>query len=562
MRPHSRSTGKKKGAKKGDSLAEYRRKRDFQKTAEPTGKRSPSPRKRALRFVIQKHAASHLHFDLRLELDAVMKSWAVPKGPSLDPEAKRLAVEVEDHPIAYNAFEGTIPKGEYGGGTVMVWEQGVYAPFDGGGAASVRRGLRDGKLDFLLEGERLHGAFTLVRTRGRTSGRAPATKPQWLLIKRSDRHADRTRDIVRDVTTSVASGRTMEEIAAKPQAWHAAPVRGSTAARPPAKRLPTRPPNEGPAAAITAQLETLERGGGGGTLRFEDTGTLLVSHLDRIYFPADGYTKGDVMRYYAALSRCTLPPLADRPLVLRRHPGGIHTRAFYQHKAPPRPASGVRIEMVRAGAVTVPRLIGGDIGTLIQTVQLGAISTDPWHARVPSLDTPDYTVIDLDPGPKAAFASVVAVAHWTKDELDELGLRAAVKTSGSSGLHIYVPLPVGTSEEVARLIAQLVATRVATAHPAEATIQRSVRSRRLDSVYVDYLQNIRGKTVAAAYSVRALDGAPVSTPLTWDEVSPTLDPRAFTILTVPRRVARIGDIWKSAMRAPRSLGRLATRALG
>jgi bifunctional non-homologous end joining protein LigD len=193
-------------------LAEYNAKRDFTRTAEPAGK-VPRARGKALNFVIQKHAASHLHFDFRLELDGVMKSWAVPKGPSLDPHVRRLAMEVEDHPISYNTFEGTIPKGEYGGGTVMLWDRGTYEADDGGGAESLRRGYEKGELRFVMHGKRLRGGFVLARLR--RPGR-----PQWLLIKRRDDHADADRDITAEVTTSVASKRTMEQIASGRRVWH------------------------------------------------------------------------------------------------------------------------------------------------------------------------------------------------------------------------------------------------------------------------------------------------------------------------------------------------------
>jgi bifunctional non-homologous end joining protein LigD len=196
-------------------LSEYRRKRDFSRTAEPAGDGARPPAKDStLRYVIQKHAASHLHFDLRLELDGVMKSWAVPKGPSLDPTVKRLAMEVEDHPVEYNTFEGTIPKGEYGGGTVMLWDRGTYRPedpTDGDHHSAIRRGYTKGDLKFTLDGERLRGSWVLVRMRGR-EGRS--AKPQWLLIKHRDDEARDDVDIVAEVTTSVATGRTMEEIAA------------------------------------------------------------------------------------------------------------------------------------------------------------------------------------------------------------------------------------------------------------------------------------------------------------------------------------------------------------
>ena len=212
------ATGKKKSTRRAKTapLAEYKRKRDFAKTAEPEGKRVAKRSRRALRFVIQKHAASRLHFDFRLELDGVMKSWAVPKGPSYDPSVKRLAMEVEDHPIEYNTFEGTIPKGEYGGGTVMLWDRGTYEPEGGGGEDALREGYERGDLKIILHGKRLEGAWVLVRMRRGEEGRA-----QWLLIKHRDETADDNYDVTAEVTTSVASGRTMDEIAArKGRVWN------------------------------------------------------------------------------------------------------------------------------------------------------------------------------------------------------------------------------------------------------------------------------------------------------------------------------------------------------
>ena len=190
-------------------LEEYRRKRDFTRTAEPKG--GSAGRRQKLGFVIQKHAARNLHYDLRLELDGVMKSWAVPKGPSLDPSVRRLAMEVEDHPIEYNKFEGTIPQGEYGGGTVMLWDRGTYRyggtdpdPMEG-----LRRGYGKGDLKFVLNGKRLKGSWVLVRMRRDRPG-----KPQWLLIKHRDEHAVSGSDVTAENETSVATGRSMDEIAA------------------------------------------------------------------------------------------------------------------------------------------------------------------------------------------------------------------------------------------------------------------------------------------------------------------------------------------------------------
>jgi bifunctional non-homologous end joining protein LigD len=197
-----------------DSLEEYRRKRDFEKSPEPAGKKRRGKRG-SLHFVVQKHAASHLHFDFRLELQGVMKSWAVPKGPSLDPAVKRLAVEVEDHPIEYNSFEGTIPKGEYGGGTVMLWDRGTYTAADAeddDSAETLRRGYENGEIEFILHGERLRGGWTLVRTR---RGPRSGARSQWLLMKRRDDYARPGSDVVAEYTTSVASGRDMETLAGR-----------------------------------------------------------------------------------------------------------------------------------------------------------------------------------------------------------------------------------------------------------------------------------------------------------------------------------------------------------
>src|SRR3954463_10492818 len=209
-------------AKARSQLTEYRRKRDFSRTEEPSGeKAAAAARVGRLRFVIQKHAASHLHFDLRLELDGVMKSWAVPKGPSLDPSVKRLAMQVEDHPIDYNTFEGTIPQGEYGGGTVMLWDRGTYSADAATSAddeeSAVREGLRRGDLKITFHGDRLHGSFALVRMKFARDG--SSSKPQWLLIKHRDEFATEE-DVVAENMTSVDSGRTMEEIATgKSRVW-------------------------------------------------------------------------------------------------------------------------------------------------------------------------------------------------------------------------------------------------------------------------------------------------------------------------------------------------------
>src|SRR3954464_10650217 len=905
-------------------LAEYRKKRDFTRTREPSGEKDAVPaRAGRLRFVIQKHAASHLHFDLRLELDGVMKSWAVPKGPSLDPSVKRLAMQVEDHPIDYNTFEGTIPKGEYGGGTVMLWDRGTYssdaANSDEDEEIVLREGLRRGDLKITFHGERLHGSFALVRMKFSRDASSSA-KPQWLLIKHRDEFATDD-DVVVDNMTSVDTGRTMEEIAGgKSRVWESnrGPKRVKTASRPsaPPKKasIPLEPmyasigsdiPGDGwtfepkydgirvlafvtsdevklitrngkekakqfpeivaaleklasqarrsfvldgeivalidgeparfqelqsrmhvkeshiierhssssPAALIlfdivmdgdevlldepwterrahlekrvgkrvtkqlritdsvqgdgkkmldrarregwegviakridswyepgnrsrnwlklkiefrqefvvggyteprnsrehigaillgyydkdrfiyvghtgggfgreslaemygklkplerktspfvetpktnerahwvdpkvvvevkfsewtadkrlrqpiflgvrddkdarevaverpsvqrktpredsipqrhervavaaraskpkasraprrptptkagpkankkasdgsaVAQLTEIEAKRGEGTLDLGRGKTLKVSNLDKVFFPRDGYTKGDVMRFYARIADFILPTMQDRPLVLKRFPNGIDGESFYQQKASDTTPSEVRVEtIVTDGGEKQPRYIGGDLLTLLYTIQLGAISVDPWHSRVGSLEYADYTIIDLDPGPRANFGRVIQVARWAKEVIDGFGLHAAVKTSGSTGLHIYLPLPPRTPNDAATLVAQMIATKVADAHPKEATIERFVKARGAATVYVDYLQNIQGKTVAGAYCVRAKPGATVSTPLKWAELKNDLDPRDYHLANAAERFEKVGDIWNEAMRKKNSL---------
>jgi len=911
-------------------LADYRRKRDFGKTQEPSGEVTSAPaRPGRLRFVIQKHAARQLHFDLRLELDGVMKSWAVPKGPSLDPTVKRLAMQVEDHPIDYNTFEGTIPQGEYGGGTVMLWDRGTYSADTATSAdeeeGAIREGLRRGDLKITFNGERLHGSFALVRMKFARDG-SSSSKPQWLLIKHRDEFAS-NQDVVAANITSVDTSRTMEEIAsgkskvwnsnrepkkaavtlsqakkggiasshpklslkslepmyasigteipgkgwtfepkydgirvlafatptevklitrngkekaeqfpeivsalkklasqtrrplvldgeivalldgeparfqklqsriqlkqsqliarysaatpaalilfdilmdgdevllgepwterrarlltrvgkrtstylrvtesveddgkkmlakARRQGWEGimakrmdsryepgkrtqswlklkiefreefvvggyteprnsrehigalllgyfdgdrfiyvghtgggftrqslndmykrlkplerktspfeetpktnenahwvkpevvvevkfsewtadrrlrqpifvgvrddkdakdveiefpsvqrkvpggtiarrqtrlnvparakVPSRTSTLRDQPSRPAPVKSLEKNDKKAIMGQLSAIEDARGDGTLDFGGGKTLKVSNLDKVFFPKEKHTKGDVMRYYTRIMNFILPTIQDRPLVLKRFPNGINGENFYQQKASETTPPEVRVELIETdGGEKQRRYIGGDLLTLLYTIQLGAISVDPWHSRVQSLEYADYTIIDLDPGPRANFARVIQIARWAKEVIDGFGLHAAIKTSGSTGLHIYLPLPPKTPNEAATLVAQMIATKVADAHPKEATIQRSVKARGAATVYVDYLQNIQGNTVAGPYCVRAKPGATVSTPLKWTELTEDLDAHDFHLGNAAERFEKIGDIWNEAMRKRNSL---------
>lgn len=312
-------------------------------------------------------------------------------------------------------------------------------------------------------------------------------------------------------------------------------------------------------ASVITRLRALEDARQDGELTLPNGDRLPVTNLAKIFWPGastrpqrgeSAITKGDLLRYYVEVSPYLLPAVADRPLVMKRFPNGVHGKAFYQQRArEERPPAGVRIETLDdsvdpIGEPGAKRLVGGSLTTLLYMAQIAAISQDPWFSRVQSPMDADHVAIDLDPTDHATFASVRDVARWVRDELGSLGIPGFPKTSGSSGLHIYIPLPPHTSYESGMLLCQIVATLVASRHPKVATVERTVKRRPRGTVYVDYLQNILGKTLATAYSARASEYAGVSTPLAWKEVDDTLDPRAFTIRTAPARFAKVGDLWE------------------
>ncbi len=310
-------------------------------------------------------------------------------------------------------------------------------------------------------------------------------------------------------------------------------------------------PTAGALGRILADLDAIEAAGGKATLTLTHGISLQVSHLDKLFFPEDGFTKGDVMRYYVWASPYILPIMQGRPLSLKRFPDGVEGKSFFQQKAPSDTPESVQVQtFVSEAGERQRRLIGGSLATLLYCVQLGAIEVNPWNARVQSLEHPDYTVIDLDPGPRTPFRRTVEAALWVKDALDHHDLRAAIKTSGSRGMHIFIPLAAHTRAGVAEQLSKDIALAVAKAHPKETTVQRTVRARGSAKVYLDYGQNALGKTVAAAYSVRAKAGATVSTPLDWSELTSLLDPRKFTMRTIPDRIATLGDLWATALQTP------------
>ena len=306
---------------------------------------------------------------------------------------------------------------------------------------------------------------------------------------------------------------------------------------------------DGDGNAVVAQLRALEDARRDGTITLPDGAQLAVTNLAKVFWPKARLTKGDLLRYYAQVAPLILPAVADRPLVMKRFPNGVGGNAFYQQRSrQENPPPGVRIEQLPAGLDPITdtdarRFIGGSLITLLYMTQIAAISQDPWFSRVQSPLDADYVALDLDPGDEAPFSHVLDVARWIRDELETLRVPAVPKTSGSSGLHIYIPLPPHTSYESGLLFCQIVATVIAARHPRIATIERTVAARGRRTVYVDYLQNIQGKTLATAYSARASEFAGVSTPLAWKELDAAVDPRDFTIATAPARFREAGDVW-------------------
>ena len=302
-------------------------------------------------------------------------------------------------------------------------------------------------------------------------------------------------------------------------------------------------------AAVISQLQALEDARKDGVVELPDGARLGVTNLWKVFWPEPKFTKGDLLRYYARVAPLILPTVADRPLVMKRFPNGIDKPAFYQQRSRiEQPPAGVRIETLADDIEPISepdarRFVGGNLITLLYMTQIAAISQDPWFSRVQSPLDADYVALDLDPGDGTPFSRVVDVARWIRDELRSLRVPGVPKTSGSSGLHVYIPLPPGTSYESGVLFCQIIATLIAAKHPKVATVERMVRKRPRGTVYVDYLQNILGKTLATAYSARASEFAGVSTPLRWEELDEPFDPHDFTLATAPQRFASMPDLW-------------------
>lgn len=690
---------------KSKSIDAYRDKRDFDRTPEPPpGK--PTLRPGTPVFVVHRHEARRLHYDLRLEMDGVLKSWAVPRGFSYDPSVKRLAVRTEDHPLEYEHFHGVIPKDAYGAGTMTIWDHGNYRVQK---SDDKKHGVDQGKLELVMYGKKLRGEWHLVRTK--------SEKNEWLIFKARDRYVrkDDESPPFFDLTAAVESpplepplekvelmgiggtttpfsdpgwvfemkfvgqratilkrGDDMKllEVSGEPLAARLSDLAAEAgelraenalldgvlvaldAARRPSvdaleKRLKETPGEPGetdePGEADEPDkadepvffyafdilhyddwdirsLPLLERkkilasvlpklthllyvdhvegrgddlvdvtaaAGLPAVVAKEASGTyaagpsqswreiptspvggadkqdllealkeaaprkskhkIKFSNLQKVYWPKEGFTKGDLIDYYDKVAELVVPYLHERPVHMLRYPDGIEGKAFYQKDAPAHMADWIPIEPIESESKgkSIRFIICNDRDTLLYMVNLGSIDLHPWLSRRGSLDSPDWAILDLDPH-GSPFPHVVRIARAIGKVLRGIGLTPYLKTSGATGIHVYVPLQAGYTYDHAVHFCEGIARLVAQDLPDIATVERVV-SRRGGKVYIDYLQNRRGQTIVPPYVARPVPGASVSTPLDWDELDSELHPSMFTIESVLPRIARLGDLFRGTL---------------
>jgi bifunctional non-homologous end joining protein LigD len=286
-----------------------------------------------------------------------------------------------------------------------------------------------------------------------------------------------------------------------------------------------------------------------------DDRTVQLTNLRKVYFPERGYTKGDVLRYYATIAPVLLPHVRDRAMVMRRYPNGIRGESFFMKRVPPGHPKWIELCSITHGSGNVIDFpMVQDVLSLLWLVNLGCIDLNQWYARCDDVDRPDYLHFDLDPGANATFAQVRAVALAVRRGLDGLGLPNLAKTSGSRGMHVYVPIVRGPDQKAVWTFAKRFAFALAAQEPDIATAEYRLSRRPKDRVLIDYNQNAWGRTLASVYSVRPQPEASVSTPVTWAEVE-TVEIADFRIDNVPARVRERGDLW-SPLLAARDRARL------
>ena len=434
------------------NLTIYNKKRDFNKTNEPIGTNKKSQKK--LRFVVQHHLARKDHYDLRLEYNGVLKSWAVPKGPSYKIKDKRLAIMVEDHPLEYRKFEGIIPKGEYGGGTVMIFDEGYYVPVN-----DIKNGLKEGSLKFELKGKRLKGLWTLVHFK----------EDNWLLIKEKDKFVDYKN--INLFKTSIKTGRTMEEI----------------------EKGIKKPKNT---------KDSVEG--------------IKISNPNKLIYNKPKISKIDVIKYYQKVSKRMMPYLENRLISVVRCPDGIDEEQFFKKHLEDDRVGISKVKLKNKTSKKEDYYYINDITGLINEAQMNSIEFHIWGSQVKTLEKPDIIVFDLDPDEKLSLKKLRDGVRDLKSLLDELDLKSYLKTSGGKGYHIVVPINNVNWKET-RKIAKDIATLMETKWPDKYT-SNIRKEKREGKIFIDWVRNTRGATSIAPYSLRARKNATVSMPIAWKDL--------------------------------------------
>jgi bifunctional non-homologous end joining protein LigD len=537
-------TGRARTSTPQESLATYRRKRDFGRTPEPSGTSTPAGVDGHRRFVVQRHRARRLHYDFRLEIDGVLVSWAVPKGPTLDPGVRRGAFHVEDHPLEYFDFEGVIPAGEYGGGDVIVWDAGTWEPHKAGDPPDPGKAIRDGELHVELHGAKLRGRFVLVRTGG------PSEKEDWLLLHKHDDFAVDGWD-AEEHPQSVLTGRTNDEVKADPdRLWRS----DLPAAR--ASVLLKADAVTGPAADELAALDALPKAGDWSVFGRD----LHVTNLDKILFPPRNrrekpITKREFLRYSARIAPVVLPYLQGRALNMHRYPNGAESKGFW-HKEVPGHAPDWLPRWDNPGAnpgETHTYLVVDEPAALVWAANFGALEWHAWTSRTDEPQQPTYALIDLDPGESTKWKDLLVLARLHRTAFEHLGIVARPKVTGRRGIQIWVPIARGPSFDDTRAWVEQVSAAVGEIVPELVSWKWQVRDRG-GKARLDYTQNAINKTLVAPYSPRPSAGAPVSAPIEWDELDdPKLRPDRWTIRTIGDRIADRGDLFRAVLGAGQRL---------
>ncbi len=473
-----------------DKLTKYKQKRNFDKTNEPDGKNGKTLKK--LKFVVQHHLARRDHYDFRLEWAGTLKSWAVPKGPSYNSNDKRLAVKVEDHPINYRNFEGIIPKGQYGGGTVMIWDEGIWEQIN-----DPAEGLRIGTLKFTLKGKRLKGKWALVKMEN----------DNWLLIKEKDSYS-KDEAYIDKFKTSIRSGFTMQEI-----------ENGKT------KKKIKKAVSKSSLLSNEFIVEKVE-----------------VSNPDKIIFDKPKITKKDIILYYQKVYSRMEPFLKNRIISTIRCPDGVTGSCFFQkHFNNHNKGIGV-LNIFSEEEEKSDYYYIKNISGLISEAQMNSIEFHMWGSSIKKIETPDIIVFDLDPDDGMDLKQIRQGVKDLKSILDELMLTSFLKTSGGKGYHVVVPIKPSTSWKIIKDFTKNIAIVMETKWP-DRYVSNVRKINRKNKIFVDWMRNIKGATSVAPYSIRIKNGASVSMPIAWKELD-KITPNGIKMNEVIKRLSR-KDPWEN-----------------